>query len=62
MTLTDMPLDRLIETTAALRAAVRYRNPETGARHFCHLKEYRAVYARSIRERRRLIRALAKAG
>ena len=48
----DMATDRLRETLKALRNAVRYRNPETGRRHFCHGSEHRAVFADGIKQRR----------
>lgn len=41
---------------AALRAAARYRNPETGRRHFAHIMPYRPHFVTGILELRRLLR------
>lgn len=43
---------------AATRIAIRFRHPQTGARLWCHQREYRAVYAASCRKMRRIIRRL----
>jgi hypothetical protein len=39
-----------------LRAAIRYRNPSTGRRHFCHGLPYRPLYLRRLLELRALLR------
>jgi hypothetical protein len=40
-----------------LRAAVRYRNPSTGRRHFCHLMPYRPHYLRRLLELRAVLKS-----
>lgn len=37
---------------AVHRAAVRYRNPETGRRHFCHEPTFRWAFVRRVKELR----------
>jgi hypothetical protein len=39
-----------------LRAAVRYRNPSTGRRHFCHSMPYRPHYLRRLLELRAVLK------
>jgi hypothetical protein len=45
---------------AVLRAAVRYRNPSTGRRHFCHSMPYRPHYLRRLLELRAVLRSTAE--
>jgi hypothetical protein len=52
----DETLAGRLRQLGALRAAIRYRNPETGDRHFCHLQQYRAVFASGARVLHRLVR------
>jgi hypothetical protein len=57
----ERPTEMLLEQQDANRKAARYRNPETGQRHFCHLKTFRAAFVKdmlAIRDelRRRRIR------
>ena len=40
----------------ATRSAVRYRNPETKRRHFCHDSLYRAAYVKSLLNFRQLLK------
>jgi hypothetical protein len=42
------PTDMIKRQLAANRFAIRYRNPETGKRHFCHLPyfPYKAAFLR----------------
>jgi hypothetical protein len=42
------PTEMLKRQLAANRFAIRYRNPETGKRHFCHLPyfTYKAAFLR----------------
>lgn len=42
-----------------MRAAVRYRNPHTGRKHYCHLGEHRARWAACMRELRAAVKNLA---
>lgn len=42
----------------AVRTAIRFRHPQTGARLWCHQREYRAVYGRIARRLRRVVRRL----
>lgn len=48
MNIPDRPTDMLIRQQTANRKAIRYRNPETGWRHFCHDKLYRRAYVLDI--------------
>ena len=43
------PTDMLERQLLANRKAVRYRNPETGKRHYCHYDLFRAAFIRDIR-------------
>jgi hypothetical protein len=45
---------------AVLRAAVRYRNPSTGRRHFCHSMPYRPHYLRRLLELRTVLKSTAE--
>lgn len=54
----DLTADGYRRRLLAVRTAIRMRNPETGERHFCHLRHYRAVYAASARQLRRIIKRL----
>lgn len=58
--LEDVTIDRLMETTSALRKAVRYRNPENGRRHFCHLPEFRSAFISALLERRHELKRRAQ--
>lgn len=40
----DRPTDMLLRQQQANRNAARYRNPETGQRHFCHLPLFRWAF------------------
>lgn len=40
----------------AFRAAIRYRDQQTGRRHFCHLMPYRPHFLRRVLELRRVLR------
>ena len=40
----------------ALRESARYRNPETGRRHYCHDRLYRAAFIRGILQLRAALR------
>lgn len=53
----ERPLDMLQRQLEANRAAIRYRHPQTGRRHFCHLVEYRAAYVNDCLLLRKAIRA-----
>lgn len=57
----DNTLEGLERRLAAGRAAARYRNPETGQRHFCHNPLYRASFVRSTLALRQAVRALKAA-
>jgi len=41
---TERPLDMLLRQMQANRNAARYRNKQTGQRHFCHEKNFRAAF------------------
>jgi hypothetical protein len=58
MDIPDRPTDMLERQLFATREAIRYRNPETGKRNFCHLPHYREIYIKGVKElqkRKRLI-------
>lgn len=46
------------QTLRVYRAAARYRNPETGRRHFCHLMPFRPHFVRSIIEIREFLKSI----
>lgn len=48
MTHAERPTDMLRRQLLANRLAVRYRNRETGLRHFCHDKLYRPAFVSDI--------------
>lgn len=52
----DMTLAGLQRRLAAMRAAVRYRNLQTGRKHYCHLGEHRARWAAGMRELRAAVK------
>lgn len=52
----DMSREGKARRLWALREAVRYRNPETGRRHHCHQREYRAGWIASMRAYRQALR------
>ena len=43
-------------TLSAYRTAARYRNPETGKRHFAHYDTFRASFVRSMLSLRSYLR------
>lgn len=53
----DRPTDMLQRQLFANRASVRYRNPETGMRHFCHLPLYREAFLRDILSARKVLKS-----
>lgn len=44
----DRPTDMLLRQLAANRSAARYRNKETGLRHFCHEPIFRQHFVTDI--------------
>lgn len=54
------PLDMLLRQLAANRSAARYRNKETGQRHFCHLTTYVRAFVEDTLKLRAAIKELRK--
>ena len=52
----DRPLDMLHRQLQANRAAIKYRNPETKRRHFCHLPLFKQAFLTDIKLLREAIR------
>lgn len=48
MNYAERPTEMLLRQQAALRGAARYRNPETGHRHFCHNSMYRSAFVIAV--------------
>ena len=44
MTIAERPTEMLRRQQNANRNAARFRHPETGRRHFCHLPTFRAAF------------------
>ena len=42
------------------RTCIRYRNPETGRRHFCHEKLFRVAFLSRVLELKRIVRPKGK--
>lgn len=58
----DRPDDMLARQMDALRNAARFRNKETGARHFAHLPQFRKAFIRGIMAIRKVQRERMKGG
>jgi hypothetical protein len=54
----DLSLSGYERRLLAVRTAIRHRHPQTGERLWCHMREYRAVYAADARKLRRIIKRL----
>lgn len=54
----DLTLEGYERRLLALRTAIRHRQEDRPQRMWCHLREYRAVYAESARKMRRIIKRL----
>ena len=52
MNVGERPTEMLLRQLDALRRAIRYRNPETGKRHYCHVQYFRRPFANGVRELR----------
>jgi hypothetical protein len=57
----ERPTEMLLRQMAARRGAARFRNKQTGQRHFCHEKTFCAAFVEDTLFLRREIRSRAVA-